>query len=459
MARTERGSVISKTQINFNWFFWTVIVLVHVAFFLVFYYSNNIYMSDSKEYLRQAYNIKNHLTLYCADLTKQINPAFYSRRTPLYGLLILISKTLYNSNYFVLVIQNIFSLLNIFGLIRLLKEFKFDFDIRKILLVFLVLFPAQYIYSNIVMSEILLQTLIFWSLYNLYYYIKQKKQRNILYFNILLGLAVLTKPVLIYFWVPNLLFMIYLFIKNKRWTTIVYGFIQPLVILLLTLYNYNTTGSFQYSSNKQVSYLDYSATFLLITVRGEEVGWKKWEEAHSYLDTISNYSFLVKESERIATEIILANKTEYLKLHLKGMLNYFFDPGRYDLNYLLSIKESNHTGLMYAFAKGGYGEIFAFIGRQPAFVVVYIALMMIINLLLFCSLFLFLFNRRIYFEMKIFIVTMILYMSFVSGILGTMRYKIHIYFLMLFCLPFAYDLIREKFFKHKTTANKTVLDK
>jgi hypothetical protein len=247
--------------------------------------------------------------------------------------------------------------------------------------------------------------------------------------------------------------------KNKKWTTIIYGFIQPLVVLMLTLYNYNVTGSFQYSSNKQVSYLDYSATFLLITVRGEEVGWKKWEEAHSYLDTIKNYSFLVKESERIATEIILDNKIEYLKLHIKGMLNYFFDPGRYDLNYLLSIKESNHTGLMYAFAKGGYGEIFAFIGRQPAFVVIYISLMLIINLLLFFSLILFLLSRKINPEIKIFIGTMVLYMSFVSGILGTMRYKTHIYFLMLFCIPFAYNLIREKISKHKTEAIKNNIEK
>lgn len=456
MARAKRGLVLGNTEINFDWFFWAVVVLVHLAFFLVFYYSNNIYMSDSKEYLRQAYNIKNHFTLYCADLTKQINPAFYSRRTPLYGLLILLVKTIYNSNYFVLVFQNLFSLLNIFGLLRLLKEFKFDFDIRKILLVFLVLFPAQYIYNNMIMSEILLQTLIFWSLYNLYYYLKLKNQLNILYFNVLLGLAVLTKPVLVYFWVPNLLFMVYLYMKNKRWMTIVYGLIQPFVILLLTLYNYNVTGSFQYSSNKQVSYLDYSATFLLITVRGEEVGWKKWEEAHSYLDTISDYSFLVKESERIATEIILDNKTEYLKMHLKGMVNYFFDPGRYDLNYLLSFKESNHTGLMYAFAKGGYGEMLAFIGRQPVFVVLYIVLMVMLNLLLFFSLLLYLFDRKTNAEIKIFIGVMVFYMSFVSGILGTMRYKIHIYFLLLFCLPFAYDLLREKILKHKT---KTIRDK
>jgi hypothetical protein len=195
---------------------------------------------------------------------------------------------------------------------------------------------------------------------------------------------------------------------------------------------------------------------LLITVRGEEVGWKKWEEAHIYLDTISDYSFLVKESERIATEIILDNKTEYLKMHLKGMVNYFFDPGRYDLNYLLSVKESNHTGLMYAFAKGGYGEMLAFIGRQPAFVVIYIALMVILNLLLFFSLLLYLFSRKTNAEIKIFIGVMVFYMSFVSGILGTMRYKTHIYFLLLFCLPFAYDLLREKFLNHKT---KTIRDK
>jgi hypothetical protein len=448
---------IRTTKNDFGWIFWPSVLLIHVIFFAVFYHNNNIYMADSKEYLYQAYNLKTHLSAYCADLTGQINPALYTKRPPLYGLMILFLKTIYSSNYFILLTQSLFSLLNIFGLIRLLKEYNFDLDARKALFIFIIFFPAQYIYCNMIMSEILLQTLIFWGFYNIIYYLKYKKNSNILYYNILLGLAVLTKPVLVYFWIPNLLFMIYLYFRNRRFSLIIYSLIQPLVILLFTLYSYSVTGNFNYSSQKPVNYLDYTATFLLINVHGEEAGWKKYEEIHSYLDTISSYPFMTKEAERIATEIIMDNKLAYAKFHLKGMLNYFFDPGRYDLNYLLSIKEKNHTGLMFAFAKGGYGEIFSFVSRQPFYIIGYLAFMLTINMCLVLSLVLFLFSRKISPEIKIFLLFMAFYMSFVSGILGTMRYKTHIYFLLLFSLPFSLDVIKSKIRQTKEISKKEII--
>jgi hypothetical protein len=163
---------------------------------------------------------------------------------------------------------------------------------------------------------------------------------------------------------------------------------------------------------------------------------------------------MTKEAERIATEIIMDNKLAYAKFHLKGMLNYFFDPGRYDLNYLLLIKEKNHTGLMFAFARGGYGEVFDFIRRQPFYIVLYLVFMLIMNSITFFSLFLFLFSKKVYFEIKIFLAFMVLYMSFVSGIIGTMRYKIHIYFLILFTLPFAFEVIKGKIFQLKPGTDK-----
>lgn len=77
--------------------FWSAVAAVHAVFFAVFLNSGNIYMSDSKEYLTQAYNIKHHLTIYCADLTQKINLAFYTRRPPFYGFVILVLKSIYDS--------------------------------------------------------------------------------------------------------------------------------------------------------------------------------------------------------------------------------------------------------------------------------------------------------------------------------------------------------------------------
>jgi hypothetical protein len=268
-------------------------------------------------------------------------------------------------------------------------------------------------------------------------------------YNAFLSLAVLAKPVLVYFWIPNLIFILYLFFKNKKAGVLLSGLLMPAVILGLTLYNYSNTGYFQYSSNKQVSYLDYSATFLLIKTEGQEAGWNKWHEVHSYVDTISDYPRMTEESERIATEIIMKYKYEFLKYHLTGMVNYFMDPGRYDINYFLNIKETNHTGLLYTFAKSGYKGVFEFMMDKPPYILIYLFVMLIINFFMLVSLILFAFSKRIKPELKFFILFTAFYMSFVSGLLGTMRYKIHIYLLILFTIPFAAEYITVKFRKAK----------
>ncbi|MCU0371708.1 MAG: glycosyltransferase family 39 protein [Ignavibacteria bacterium] len=432
--------------------FWTVLAAIHLFFFLVFLSSGNIYMSDSKEYLTQAYNIKNHLTVYCADLTQKINPAFYTRRPPFYALMILSLKSIYNSDYFVLFAQNLLSILNFAFLLRLMKEFDFASVPKKILYALILFFPSHYIYTNMIMTELILQTLVFWAFFSLFFYLRDQKPGYILSYNIFLSLAVLTKPVLVYFWIPNLIFMAYLFYKNKKPAVLLTGLLMPATILILTLYNFSNTGYFQYSSNKQVSYLDYSATFLLIKTEGQEAGWNKWHEVHSYVDTISDYSRLTEESERIATEIIMKYKYEYLKYHLTGMVNYFMDPGRYDINYFLNIKETNHTGLLYTFAKSGYKGVFEFMMDKPPFILIYLFVMLIINFFMLVSLILFAFSKRIKPELKFFVLFTAFYMSFVSGILGTMRYKIHIYPLILFTIPFTIEYIIRKRSERKIKA-------
>ena len=424
--------------------FWTVLAAIHLVFFLVFLSSGNIYMSDSKEYLTQAYNIKHHLTIYCADLTQKINPAFYNRRPPFYGAVILILKSIYDSDYFVLAIQNILSIINFFFLLRLLKDFDFASGAKRYVYALILFFPSHYIYTNVIMTELLMQSLIFWAFYNLYLYLRNGKTGSIVLYNTFLSLAVLTKPVLVYFWIPNLIFVFYLFYKNKKTGVLFSGFLMPAVIFALTLYNYSNNGCFQYSSNKQVSYLDYSATFLLIKTEGQEAGWNKWHEVHSYVDTISDYSRLTEESERIATEIIMKYKYEFMKYHLTGMVNYFMDPGRYDINYFLNIKETNHTGLLYTFAKSGYKGVFEFMMDKPPYILIYLFVMLIINFFMLVSLILFAFSKRIKPELKFFILFISFYMSFVSGILGTMRYKIHIYPLILFTIPFTIEYIIRK---------------
>jgi hypothetical protein len=429
--------------------FLLLIIIIHIFYFIIAIIYKNIYLADSYEYLQQAFNLKNYSSLYCLDFNQPINMHFFTKRPPLYGLFIMILKTIIDSNYFVLFVQNALSVLNIVGIVKLLENYNFTFNFRKTLLILLVFLPVQFIYNNLIMSEILLQTLIFWSFYYFLMYLEKNKLNYVFIYNIFLALAVLTKPVLLYFWIPNLLLLLYLVFKNRKPVIILSGFIMPLIIFSLSFYNYYTTGCFHYSSIKEMAMLGNNGAFLFVKVYGEEEGTKKIIEVRNHLDSIKDFSNLIKEEDRIGYEIAMNHKFEYIKFHTAGMVNFFLDPGRFDINNFLGIKEANNSGLLYTFTKEGYLGILKFILKQPIYIITYLVFMFIVNIIMIVSLINFIFVKNVNAAIKIFLFSIILYLCLFAGPLGTMRYKVHIIPLLLFIIPFLLEKVRTKFIKIK----------
>jgi hypothetical protein len=125
------------------------------------------------------------------------------------------------------------------------------------------------------------------------------------------------------------------------------------------------------------------------------------------------------------------------------------DPGRFDINNFLGIKERNNTGLLYTYTKEGYPGVLKFILNQPFYIILYIFVVMFVNILLLISLIYFFFVKTIRIETKIYFFVLIFYLCFFSGILGTMRYKIHVVPIMLFTVPFLVEKIKEKIERKK----------
>ena len=96
-------------------------------------------------------------------------------------------------------------------MVWLLKDVKLPRKyLHGILFIALAFLPTSLVYTNMIMSELVLETCLFWAFFLLILYLKWPHQRWILFYNLLLALAVLTKPVFVYFWLPNMLFMAYL---------------------------------------------------------------------------------------------------------------------------------------------------------------------------------------------------------------------------------------------------------
>lgn len=426
-----------------------VLLLIHSVFFVLALYMNNIYLADSYEYLNQVENVGKHLSWYCGSFNEKINLDLFSRRPPMYGLFLFVIKSVVNSDYAVLFVQNVLSIINILGVLQILKHYKLKISVNNTVLLFVILYPSQLIYCNLVMSEILFQTFLFWAFFNLFLYLKEKKLNYLLYYNIIIGFATLTKPVLLYFWIPNLLFMLYFFLKRRNFSILGFGLIPLVFIVLISTYNYKKTGYFHYSSIKNNNLIYYYSSFLLMELHGEEEGVRMTNEIREYTDSIEGYAFRSSEKERIGFEIIFSNKIEYSKLHMRGMLNYFIDPGRFDLINFLGIKEKHDEGLLFVFAREGYLGVLKFIINQPLPVILYLVFVLLLNLIMIVSLLYLPFVKKIFVELKIYIILLALYLSFFSGPLGTLRFKIPIYPIILFTIPFLIEGFKNKFFRNR----------
>ncbi|MFI5196843.1 MAG: hypothetical protein ACHQD8_07115, partial [Chitinophagales bacterium] len=78
-----------KTNRQDKWFI-SIIMLVHILFFLLACSYKRIYMGDSFEYIYEALNIKNLFFFYSGNPVMPIMPEYMTQRQPLYPLFLML---------------------------------------------------------------------------------------------------------------------------------------------------------------------------------------------------------------------------------------------------------------------------------------------------------------------------------------------------------------------------------
>ncbi len=173
-------------------------------------------LPDSLEYLKAAENLMDHGVFYSGSLEGKTDFVQYSRRTPGYPFLLGIFSIVSPSLSIPIIFQVLLIFTGGFLLWRITEELGIPALAGVFVLAFYLLYPSQIIYSQMIMAETILQFLILASVYFLVLYLKQKAAIFIILVNLCLGFAVLCKPVMLYFWIPNLVLHLFLFRKTKK---------------------------------------------------------------------------------------------------------------------------------------------------------------------------------------------------------------------------------------------------
>lgn len=430
-----------------------ILLMLYGTLFLFSTTSGQIYLKDSYEYLSQVENLRLHGNWYAGEWSdKPLNTARFSKRPPGYALFILIVQLTGSGNLIVSFFQGLLAILNIFLVFRLLKQFSLE-NHWWLLIIAVVFFPAQLIYSQMIMAEMLFQTLVlaaFW--FMVQFLVFHAHWKNLLWYHLFIAATVVVKPVMLYFWIFNIVFLLFLVWRRKlNWKLLPQAIIPVLPILLVSWFNLQQTGYFHYSSMKSINLLQYNAKFALYGAEGPEAGQEQINEIEEKAETIEDFGQKQEYIQSAATEQVMSHLPAYIKIHLKGMVNMLLDPGRFDIVNYFKPERRGAPGMLYYFGRYGYKGIFEMARNMPPWLIMMLILVMVWNVTLLTAGFIFLMNKQVSLEVRIFLLLLVGYIVFMTGPVGAARYKVAIYPEMLFALCFAYDWIKTKASRRKVT--------
>ena len=296
--------------------------------------------------------------------------------------------------------------------------------------------PLQFFYSALPMPEIISQLLLCcWLLF----FLKKQSFKS----GLILSFLILIKPIFIVLLGPITILLILKFFGNYRFTErfrflnqISFNGYNPTALLIpigfiiiVGFYNLSKWGVLHLSSISTTNFYEYNRYQTLKEARGTAFTDSLYQMESVQLNSISDFDpekgNLLKS---LSASTILRYPTSYLKLHAKGMLQMFIDPGRYDAMVFLDWPQTNgFLGL-----KNGHPNA----KSRPTYEWLYIFIFAFFNLVKFAIFIWAIFNvirvRSKEYAHLLFLCSIMLVYAFAIGSVGTARYLIPVYPIMAY---------------------------
>lgn len=413
-------------------------ILIHFCFLLYQGFEGGYFLVDSEDYIQASKNLWEKQSLYSAEMEEgNLYEGNFSRRPPLYPVYLLPAYILNESWILGIILQNLLSLLSIGLFLKIYQLLYPDKNISYLLIACLFFYPAQYIYANLIMSESLFQLLLTASLF---YLLKGEKEDSKKYFLLhacCLTAALLTKPVL-YLLIPvHALYFLFRGVRKGKSYFFLTALIPLIVLFSYSWRNYLQTDYLHVSSVQNINLLQYPVTYIL----SQEMEVEKADSLidHFHVEARKKESF--KEEQKYWSEknreVLLRYPGTFIKLQVRGMLNFFLDPGRFDVYHFFGIKASAGEGLMATFGKDGYRGIWNYLARQPLGILFLLFGVLLLNGIKFLGLLAFPFQKEIPLRSRLYIWLPVIYLAAVTGVMGASRFALPIFFfLLLMLVPF-----------------------
>ncbi|WP_400194181.1 hypothetical protein [Hymenobacter sp. B81] len=416
--------------------FWGALVLLHLAA-LLFQLQQRYYLfPDSDRYLTEAENIVHHGEFYARPPAEPRHPQEYTMRPPGYPLWLAALGTPAGYVAWALLAQNVLSLLNLAWITRLVGRYAPPAWGWWLLLT--VTFPGQIIYANVLMSELLLQTAVVGIFASAVACWERPRARH---FAALAGwatLAMFVKPVFYPFSALVLAAGLWAAWRQRRAVLAALGALPLVLALLYQGWNAQRTGYFHFSSIAEINLLRYNVRAVLRKVEGPEAADRHLDAIIARAGQQPGYAaeqrYIKAESSRLLRQHLGA----YALIHAQGSVNFFLDPGRFDVVHFLGLPEPPGAGLLARFSTaGGYRAVWAYVRTLPVGLIAGLLLVAAANALRLLLLLRFLLDRLAPLHLRVLVAGLLGYVAVLTGPLGAARFAVPVLPLLLVAVPFA----------------------
>jgi len=401
-----------------------ILLVAHGLFFAIKLYLGNIFLVDSYEYYQLAENIKNGFGFYSGTFNSNILFENYTKRPPLYSIFILVFSFLLHSKTTVLIMQSLLSVISICICLSLFEKYNKHIS-KKILIIFLLTSLSQFVYSNYLMSEILFQFLIVLLCYLFYCIVTFKNWYYLLFFQLVIILLFLTKPIFYLFIIPNVALSIWFVKYIKR--AYVFALLPILICVLYMNWNFQRTGSFEFSSIQNINLKEYNLYYFNTNKYGEDYANMVDSKITTLADAKTTYADKQREIKTQSLSYIKKDWLAYAFLHLKGSFRMFLDPGRFDLYNFFEFKNTAEVGFLNHLNKNGIIGALSYFKNQPLLIILLIPILLLFNILKIIGFILYWIKHyKATPELYWFMLFIIVYIVGLTGLIGAARFFVPI---------------------------------
>lgn len=398
--------------------FWIGAVGLHLFAFIWQISGHLVFTKDSYEYIEAAGNF------FGSDDINNTNPFFITKRTLGYPFFLWILGL---KSTFVFFVQNCLSLFNLWLLSKLVNKQQPKFKFIGLTLL-LILSPAQIIYANLVMAEILLQSVVF----AIFYLLIQYKKSNLTWVSVLICLSFLIKPITFLWIICWPVFLVWKYRKSFSVDISLFALFPLFIFSVVCFINYKKTDVFHLSSQGSINKFHYNAYGVLLAKIGVSKSDSIMDIFISNINSQPNFKQKLELQNHIADSIIKSNLIPYIKIHFKGCIACMTDPGRFDIATFFNLPNDN--GFYATASQNGYKSVLLKIKSYGPAMLSFLVIMIAGALWKWWRIAIYFYKSADHTPNKIIVLFILSYFIFLAGPVGSSRFLVPVYPIIFYAI-------------------------